>query len=100
VESYKETYEEGIKITDLKEGNLIYIRKIINDYLDTYECEFIRFHRGIVTAKLKRISYNGNEWQDREEIITARPNKCFLWGKDATSQSPFCHWFKNKNEGE
>ncbi len=95
----KETWKEGIKITDLKEGDVIYIKKIKSDYDYHYECKFISFEKGIVKAEIvfgeREENWKMNQKDIKGQIITARPSKCYLWGKEPNkSKWAFCHWFE------
>ena len=92
----KETWKKGIKLTDLKEGDIIYIRKIINNFTRTYECKFIKFEKGLIHAQI--IIYSPEWWTPVKEFITARQKTCYLWGKDPTNLNmrwAYCHWLED-----
>ncbi len=82
-------------ITDLKRGDIIYIKKVINGYYENWEAKFKKFEKGIIIAKAIRWNWNGNKWlkaSSKLGIITARPSKCFIWGKDKKNGREYCHW--------
>ena len=88
---YEETYYTGIKITDMNEGDIIYVKKMHGAYDYHYECSFVSFAAGIVTAKVIKDDLNTRHQQGR--IITARLKNCYLFGKDASECYARCHWF-------
>lgn len=94
----KETWRKGIKITDMKTGDLIYIQKSIGSFSVMLECEFIKYEKGIVYAKVSAIPYP--RWFSHDypigKLITARKKKCMLWGRDIPEGYAYCHWFKDK----
>lgn len=90
------TYKEGIKISDLKENDLVYIMKMKGGYSIIFECSFISYERGVVKAKALK-SDRQTSWNDNwliNEVITTRASKCFLWGKDRDDKWERCHWLK------
>jgi len=94
-----ETWKPGIKITDLKPGDIIYINKEESGYSKYYECEFVSFAKGIVAAKVIRCQ---QRWvkNDPGDIMTARLTKCYLWGKNINDRWAYCHWFKKDGEAK
>lgn len=102
MERFKATFREGIKITDLKPGDTIYIQKTYSDFTYNLECEFIEYSKGIVKA---RVVWSDVSWDhgrtpcfptgmEKGQVITARKKKCFLWGKVKDEKWASCHWFK------
>jgi len=87
----KQTYREGIRITDLKQGDTIYIRKIQSGFSITYECSFVSYGKGIVTATIVSCDH---DWNRKTGDIMARPSSCYLWGKGKDGAYPRCHWFE------
>jgi hypothetical protein len=96
MEKRKETWREGVKITDLKVGDIIYVHKTKSGFMITLECEFIKFEKGIVYAKI--LVADPPYWKDSFPIgstVKARPTKTFLWGKGTEEWDwAHCHWFK------
>lgn len=95
----KETYVKGKKLTEMKKGEIICIQKMKSGFDAIIECSFVKYERGIVYAK---VLYVDREWYrydfPKGKVITAKPHKCFLWGKDDTDPRihwACCHWFKN-----
>jgi hypothetical protein len=94
-------FVKGKKITDMKKGEIIYVQKLISGFNMTIECKFIKFEKGKVFAKPLRIeSYDWVHLEDLypDGILTARPDKCFLWGLRKLRQrindhDYCCHWF-------
>ena len=89
----KETYKDGIAITYLKNGDVVYVQKMESGFSVNYECKFISFEKGIVTAEIVDAE---PEWALRGkkgEKITARKGKCFLYGKAKNEDYTRCHWF-------
>jgi hypothetical protein len=94
-------YVKGKKITDMKEGEIIYIQKSISGFGVSIECEFIKFERGKVFAKPFRCDYDWMKLEDLypDGVVTARPNKCYLWGlrklRQRMSDHDYCcHFFE------
>lgn len=85
-------YVKGKKIIDMNVGDTLYSRRS-GDFAYTYLCEFISYKRGVITAKVLRVE---QPWLKTEigKIITAKPCKCYLWGKDEKDAWERCHWFK------
>lgn len=103
MEVRKETFREGIQITDLKPGDIIYIQRIISGFMYNLECEFLEVKRGIVKGRVisSDVSYGGGRTtpvfpigMEKGKIIRARLKKCFLWGKSKDNEYARCHWFK------
>lgn len=96
METHKETWRKGIKITDLKEGDVIYIQKMKSGFSVTIEGSFISYEKGIVTAEA--VSVYPDYWKHDfkiGDIITARPRKCYLYGKRQENMLwSRCHWCK------
>ena len=90
---YKETWTEGKKITDLEEGDLIYVKKIINGFPHIYECEFLKLEKGLVYVKI--LLYSPEWWKPQNEFIRVRQKSCYLWGKDNELGWARCHWLKD-----
>lgn len=97
---FKATYREGIQITDLKPGDVIYIQKTYSGMMYHLECRFIEFKGGIVRAEVvsSDVSWSHKEptfptGMGKGTIITARKKKCFLWGKGKDDKWECCHWF-------
>ena len=96
-------YVKGKRITCMKQGETIYIQKGINGFFVSIFCEFIKLERGLVYAKPLRSDYDHEGWFKIDEkypdgIITARPEKCYLWGlrklRQRMSDTDYCcHWF-------
>ena len=101
MERFKATYRDGIKITDLKPGDTIYIQKIVSDFMYNLECEFVEYSKGIVKAKVVHSDVSWDRGKtpafprgmEKGKVITARKTKCFLWGKRKSGESERCHWF-------
>lgn len=89
-----ETWREGIKVTDLKRGDIIYIRKVVNDFHYHYKCRFIKFEKSMVIAKI--LEYEP-EWiaKPASNIMRARAKCCYLWGKTEKMLLGYCHWCEN-----
>ena len=90
---YIPTWRQGIKITDMNPGDIIYIQKTEGEFYRNYKCRFISFNKGIVAAV---IIEKGQQYSSKHSIgenITARIQKCYLLGKDDTETYSFCHWF-------
>ena len=86
----QETWKKGLKITDLKEGDLIYVQKVINDFMYNYECKFLKFEKGLVYVQ---IEFYYPEWGEPEEqFIRVRKKSTYLWGRDTPNGYPHCHW--------
>lgn len=89
----KGTWKKGIKLSDLKKGDPLYISKTINGFMYIYECEFLSYEKGLVRARILRYY---PEWTKPEsDSITARPRKCYLVGKNVDEEYPYCHWCRN-----
>jgi len=85
----------NITLQSMKSGDTIYIQKNESGCAYNYFCKFIEFKKGIVKAEI--ISYDKIYCKKGiHEIITARPNKCFLWGNDGTLTWNHCLWFDKK----
>mgnify|MGYP001575078057 FL=1 len=84
-------------IKDFTSEDTLYIRKIINGFDYNYLCQFISYKNGVVTAKILELdeARGQHPWQYKNKIITARPSKCFLWGKNANDKWTYCYWFKD-----
>jgi hypothetical protein len=87
------------KITDLKEGDSLYVQKLIGGFNVSIECTFIKYKKGKVTAKIIRTD---NQWISVNTlyptgILTAKPCKCYLWGlgDDPRMSWKHCHWCKD-----
>lgn len=89
----KETYKDGIDITDLKKGDIIYVQKMESGFSINYECKFISFKKGIVTAEIVDTEPEWALCGKKGEKITARMCKCFLYGKAKNEEYTRCHWF-------
>ena len=96
------TYKNQESPADLKEGDIIYIQKLVGGFSHDLVCNFISFKSGIVKAKVFDVK---PDWAKQRyislgegEVVTARANKCFLWGISEGEINPRCHWFKNKSE--
>jgi len=90
METRKETYKDGIQITDMKKGDTIYICKTQSGFSITYECSFVSYEKGIVTATIISCDH---DWNIKTGNITARPSSCYLWGKGKNDNWAICHWF-------
>jgi len=94
----KETWRKGIKITDLKEGDIIYVKRYISGIPVNLECEFIKYEKGIVHTKVVAVERR-EEWIfyyfPEGTILKVRRKMCFLMGKDHESgiDWTYCHWF-------
>ena len=94
-------FVKGKRITDMKQGETIYVQKGIGGFNVSFECEFIKFEKGKVFAKPLRIeSYDWMKLEDiyPDGIMTARPDKCYLWGLRKlryrmNDHDYCCHWF-------
>ena len=82
-------------IKDFQPGDTIYINKIENGYSYFYFCEFISIERGIVKGKIISVHRECAKI-DIGKTITARKNKCLLWGKDENDEYTRCHWFNKE----
>lgn len=89
----KETWKKGIKLTDLKEGDIIYIQKTFNYFSRTCECKFIKFEKGLIHAQI--LVFYPEWWKPEKEFITARQKCCYLWGKSKDMPWAHCHWCKD-----
>lgn len=94
-------FVKGKKITDMKRGETIYVQKMIGGFNVSIECKFIKFEKGKVFAKPLRCDYDWMRMKDKypDGILTARPDKCYLWGLRKLSQRMSdhdfcCHWFE------
>ena len=77
-------------ISELKQGDIIYISKTEKGYQIIYECKFFEFRKGIINADaIKTNDYS--LYQPKK--ITARLTKCFLWKFDKGHGGNRCHWF-------
>jgi hypothetical protein len=94
-ESKKETWKRGLKLTDLKEGDLIYVHRVINNFSRTYECKFLKFEKGYVYVQILR--YYPEWWIPEKEFIKVKTKSCYLWGKDKDSLYKWasCHWLRD-----
>lgn len=84
-------------IREFVAGDTLYIQKTERGYSVNYFVQFVSFERGIVKAKVLTIepNYNDPRTPEQELFITARLNKCYLWGKDEIDTwRSRCHWFK------
>lgn len=90
----KETYKDGIAITDLKKGDVIYVQKMESGFSINYECKFISFKKGIVTAEIVDTEPDWALRDKKGEKITARKSKCFLYGKGKNNKWTKFHWFR------
>lgn len=96
-----ENYVEGKKIIDFKKGEIIYIQKGMNGFNHIFECKFISYEHGIVTAEIVSCDCNWIriDMEFPTRIIRAKPCKCYLWGKDKNPSAhmghPYCHWCKD-----
>jgi len=94
-------FVKGKKIGDMKRGEIIYIQKRIGGFDVSFECKFIKFEKGRVFAKPLRCDYDWMHIKDLfpDGIITARADKCYLWGlrklnQRASDHDYCCHWFE------
>jgi hypothetical protein len=94
----KENYSPGCSINDLRSGDSLYVQKNESGYVYTYFCQLLSFKAGIVKVKVI-----DREWKFYShapgEIITARIDKCYLWGISEGAMWPCCHWFRKDEKG-
>lgn len=100
-EKHIKTYVKGVKekVEDLEQGDIVYVQKKEGDYTTTYEVSFMGIEKGLVMGRVKRSSWNGNNWIDSPfgAVIKARKTSCYIWGievKMVEEKREFAHWFK------
>lgn len=90
-------WTKPIKLSELKEGDIIHIRKSKGGFHIFIECEFIKYEKGLVYAK--SIRKPDPEWYEVDfpigSTLKARPSKTFLWGKGEDDRWERCHWCKD-----
>jgi len=93
------TWKKGIKLTDLKKGDLIYVRRMKSGYMVTLECDFISYEKGLVTVKNR--SKPNPYWYQTDfpvgMILRVRQSQCYLWGggeENNLLMRDYCHWCK------
>jgi hypothetical protein len=95
----RENYSPGLRAVDLKVRDSLFMQKILfSDMLYSFECEFISFSKGIVSAKVVAVE---PEYGVRHvgEVVTAKVSKCYLWGCGEGERYPRCHWFRKDEKG-
>ena len=95
------TYKNQKSPADLKERDIIYIQKLVKGFSHDLVCKFISFKSGIVRAKVFDVKPDCEKQRyislGEGEVVTARVDKCFLWGIKEGEINPRCHWFKNQS---
>lgn len=77
-------------IRDFAAGDTLYVRKLERGFLTDYLVKFVSFSRGIVKGEV--VESEGGDVRDG--TITARLNRCYLWGAhEIQAWRNCCHWF-------
>jgi len=81
-------------LSEFQQTDTLYIQKLKNGYAISYLCSFECIKRGIVHGKIISAT---PDWvrPDVGSIITARPDKCSLWGILKGERHPRCFWFSD-----
>lgn len=83
-------------LRQFKAGETLYLRRIKNDYMQLYECEFIGIEKGSVKVKIIGVG-DGQQFLSGMvgKEITSRAKNFYLYGgKDKDHRWDYCHWFK------
>jgi hypothetical protein len=94
------TWHKDISLETMKEGDIIYIKRMIGLFDYMIECHFIEYKKGVVRAKKIRVIspnplLNLGTFGPEGTILTARKKCCCVWGKkDEIVSWEHWHWFK------
>ena len=99
-----------VTIGGMQPGDTIYVTKMHGQCSVTHFCEFVKYEKGLVHA---RIISTHPDWAELQasaastcpeaisNVITARLQKCYLWGRPPWTESDhrnaYCCWFTTKN---
>ena len=89
------------KVTDLKQGDTIYIKKmIVSGHQVTLLCEFIKIERGLIIAKILDGEPEWAIFRDlaKGTIIKSFKKNTFLWGSDKDDKWDRCHWYNKEKK--
>lgn len=80
-------------IREFTPNDTIYIRKIVNDFSFAYYCQFVKYEKGIVHAKIISVTPDYIKLTKGKEI-TSHITKCYLWGNNSRKINwNHCIWF-------
>lgn len=93
-----------VSLKDFSEGDEYYVQKLFSGYAYSARCRFVKLERGVVHGVvIENYVSRGHRVpleMENGAAITAKPNKCYLYGRDASSQAGMdrCIWFKNSTD--